>query len=622
MKKLLTLTLLALSTFAFSTLFESKKSRVYINDIPVINLKTSKKGNSPSRRAKLIVWTLQRYPHKGKVTVSHQRQKSTIKIGKTVVIHVTPREAFQHRSTANKLAEKWASNIRRALKAPRFMLETKEIRIKVGQSKEIKLTGRSAKKTRIEHPNKTITSITRTKNGIKVLGIKPGFTTITVHYKGYRESFAVEVMRPEQKYTHQIKTDVGGYYVNSRTIKKAVKGAIRRDLSANPNAKIAISDFSTEYLGMKQSRTYRAKATITTPNAPTYRKDYQVQVRNVGVLKHQEKNLWYCNYPEKVEKTGFLGATVMKPNSPLRVLYHHINTSKKNLVVEVVIRNRTSKAAKIVMFSGNGKPDKDPVKVGFHAGVKFMKKWIAGDSEIIRIPPNSALPITLRKIKPQEVMSGVAYLRLLPNGAKNLAIVARATYPGQIPTKWKKSINHSTAWRHAPTRTLLPEETRPVRISKHLYRDPFRRIVAKYDPNEKYEFIRIGQEPIINQFNTDQLEGNFGVIYTIEAQMQNKGKQAVETDIAFEASAGYSGALFYVNNQLRKAPLMPSKKEYLIRKINLKPRQNLRMSIVTMPLSGSSYPATISIRPSNYGSHHYMNNKKKPSKNKNSKRRK
>jgi hypothetical protein len=43
--------------------------------------------------------------------------------------------------------------------------------------------------------------------------------------------------------------------------------------------------------------------------------------------------------------------------------------------------------------------------------------------------------------------------------------------------------------------------------------------------------------------------------------------------------------------------LLQPKTEHRMRLFNLQPGQTVRMNMVTIPLSGGSYPATITIRP-------------------------
>jgi hypothetical protein len=68
-------------------------------------------------------------------------------------------------------------------------------------------------------------------------------------------------------------------------------------------------------------------------------------------------------------------------------------------------------------------------------------------------------------------------------------------------------------------------------------------------------------------------------------------------DVVFEASAGYSGALFIVNGDYRVTPLLQPKDEAVIGKFHLAPGALQKFVITTMPVSGGSYPVTITIRP-------------------------
>jgi hypothetical protein len=68
-------------------------------------------------------------------------------------------------------------------------------------------------------------------------------------------------------------------------------------------------------------------------------------------------------------------------------------------------------------------------------------------------------------------------------------------------------------------------------------------------------------------------------------------------ECVFEASAGYSGALFVVNGEYIRTPLLQPKQEIQIAKVRLEPGGSKTYIVLTVPLSGSSYPATLAFRP-------------------------
>jgi hypothetical protein len=56
----------------------------------------------------------------------------------------------------------------------------------------------------------------------------------------------------------------------------------------------------------------------------------------------------------------------------------------------------------------------------------------------------------------------------------------------------------------------------------------------------------------------------------------------------------------FVNGEYVRIPLLQPKEERIFRTVRLQPGQTQTLNITTMPLSGASYPATISIRPKGF----------------------
>jgi hypothetical protein len=86
-------------------------------------------------------------------------------------------------------------------------------------------------------------------------------------------------------------------------------------------------------------------------------------------------------------------------------------------------------------------------------------------------------------------------------------------------------------------------------------------------------------------------------MYTIKASVENPTETATDIELVFEASAGYSGALFVVNGQYKRIPLLQPKAESEVVRFRLEPKATKALTILTLPLSGGSYPATLTIRP-------------------------
>jgi hypothetical protein len=162
---------------------------------------------------------------------------------------------------------------------------------------------------------------------------------------------------------------------------------------------------------------------------------------------------------------------------------------------------------------------------------------------------------------------------------------------------WKTALQSSTPWREVGCPPISDFDRAPYEISEHIYPDPHKSEEMSYTVGGRYGFLRIGMRPIRRQDRGSQLDGNFGVIYNIKASMTNSTQEATDVEVVFEASAGYSGGLFLLDGDFIRTPFLAPKDEVRIGRYLLLPGTSRRLDITTIPLSGSSYPATLLIRP-------------------------
>jgi hypothetical protein len=198
-------------------------------------------------------------------------------------------------------------------------------------------------------------------------------------------------------------------------------------------------------------------------------------------------------------------------------------------------------------------------------------------------------------------MSGLCYLRLLPGGPSDLLFRMDSMPPYDGGPKTAAALTIPTPWRRQPPRSLDYEGSVSLELSNHIYPSPFRNESVDYSVGGRHGFIRIGQRPIPRP-DGKGLDGNFGVFYNIEARVENPQTDSADIEVVFEASAGYSGALFVLNGEVRRTPLLQPKEEAQIMRVRLQPGEKRQLTMMTVPLSGSSYPATIVVRPVGSGS--------------------
>jgi hypothetical protein len=443
----------------------------------------------------------------------------------------------------------------------------------------------------------------RVGNGVAYKAIGYGRTEIVVSAGNIVKTIPVAVMPLGANLPQNLVAIVSGNPASNDTVAGAIESAVRTQLGADPAAELNIQFPKSTQILPGESRTYTARVRATGQSVLPAEGPVFVTVKNMALGRKPESELWYCNEPENLKKPGLLFAAPLRPDTPSRLLYHHINMMPNQLVVMVEAINDSDQPARLMVIPGDSKPDKNPVLAGVQAADQFMKGWAFNSGEVIQSPPRSRLPIAMRRIAQGQTMSGLCYLRLLDEGPDQVTIRTEARPPFPLDSKWLAATQSSTPWRFVGSQRMNNLDHDPVLPSIHIYPNPYKEEIGTYQVGGKYAFFRIGERPIARADKLDKLSGNFGVTYTIKALVENPTPTASEIELVFEASAGYSGALFYVNGQYIKTPLLQPKTEAQIFKFNMEPGASKTLSIITVPLSGSSYPATLTIRPVSIGAY-------------------
>jgi hypothetical protein len=337
------------------------------------------------------------------------------------------------------------------------------------------------------------------------------------------------------------------------------------------------------------------KVSISAPGTISRSGTLTVQVNNIGLMPRSEDALWYCNDPERITKKLNLFAAELDPEKSARLLYHHINDSSRLMVVRTLVINNSDSDVQVCLTPGDSAPTMDPVSAGLRAGDMFLRAWISDSGEVITIPGHSCIPISCRKLKPKAVISGLCSIRHV-GGSSKLLVRTDALGLDDLEPRWQPALSSSTPWREVGPLMTRSWDTSEYMISEHVYPTPYRSESAEFKVGGRFSVTRLGQKSILRQDSSGRLDGNFGVIYDIAASISNTQEESADVEVVFEPSAGYSGAIFMIDDRYVMTPKLLPKSEARIATYRLKPGESKKLKIMTMPLSGSSYPATIYIR--------------------------
>jgi hypothetical protein len=93
------------------------------------------------------------------------------------------------------------------------------------------------------------------------------------------------------------------------------------------------------------------------------------------------------------------------------------------------------------------------------------------------------------------------------------------------------------------------------------------------------------------------LQGNYGVIYTFNVEMNNPTSDPAVVALVMHADGGQARGSFLVDNQLINGPTVQPNAPKTITTIHLAPGVSRTIRIITMPESGSNYPVHLILGP-------------------------
>lgn len=572
-------------------------ANVFVNGVNVVSFKTaSVYGLSAEGRATEFGLAVEGLPYFGEVKLRKVGKTHVVFAGGKRLVTITAAEAKAHGSTTAALGMSWSRKLRQAFLVPPLQVDTSPMLLPVPSTRTVKVSGSEFAEAIVESSDPAVVSVQKTATGLTLAVNSPGNATIRVYSTDADKSFEVTAQPYAALLPQTVAATVNGSPASGATIIGAVEGAIRTQLNRLPGSNVEISPTDVSSLADGQARTVPVKVRIFAPDAIERVGTVNVIVRNASLPYRKESELWYCNYPENVQSAGNLFAANLKINQPARMLYHHINESGSPLFIRIQAVNDSDIPARVVVMPGDGEPDKNPVRVGLRAASQYFRALTTGSGEVITIPPRSTLPISIRRLAPKETMSGLCGLRLI-DGPTSVLVRTDAWPPFPLEPRWVAATNSPTPWRFVGCNPINEYDSSRFEISKHVYPNPFKTADVRYEVGKRFGFFKIGERPISGEDQRRVLDGNFGVVYNIRADISNPTPEPADIEIVFEASAGYSGCLFLVDGAYKESPLLQPKAEYRVERVTIPPGGFKRIELVTIPLSGSSYPSMISIRP-------------------------
>jgi hypothetical protein len=300
----------------------------------------------------------------------------------------------------------------------------------------------------------------------------------------------------------------------------------------------------------------------------------RVAVRNRRLAPRETRALLYSNNPEEVREPRVLYLGALDPDTPVRLLYHHVNASNGALRLTIDVYNSGAADARIHVIAGTAGPALQPVTAGHQAGVRYLQASMREIGRILPVPAGARRSLLVARMRRSCTVSGLFGLRVLSSGRLLVRVAAEPVdaSPGSIA---------------ATARQLSPE----------IYPSPRKTVEASYRVGEQWAFVNLGRRPIPAREGDGSLAGNYGVLYDISLNLENPLSEQRTVRVLLSADAGTARGVFLIDGQLVEAPPVEPPQEALLASFTMKPAERRTLKIRAMPVGGSAYPVSLVVRP-------------------------
>lgn len=386
-----------------------------------------------------------------------------------------------------------------------------------------------------------------------------------------------------------------GHPALASTISGAVKRSIYLKFKAVPGATWTYTLTDVRPLFPGQTETVNAMVDVNAPGSIEAYGPVFIKVNNDGPAMGDDKFLWFCNHPENLKGPGPLYSNVLEPEVPVRVLYHHISRNTSPLFMRMQLVNDSDAASRVLIVSGDGQPDENPVMAGLEAAVGFLKARVSGSGEVLDLPPHSRQVIAFRRMVMGTTMSGLCSLELLSGGAQSVNLTADSLDVASTDRSTQIALIDAKPWHLLAAQPVSPADTTGLSDYHLAYIRPYEDVTATVTAGGVGSDTRIGVEGIPRVGGGRALNGNYGVIYRYAVTLKNPTASARQFTFRYVGTTGYTAGLFLIDG--KEYPQRPLQKgaSRVFYRLSVPANSTVKLTLHAIPISGGIYPADLLI---------------------------
>jgi hypothetical protein len=306
-----------------------------------------------------------------------------------------------------------------------------------------------------------------------------------------------------------------------------------------------------------------------------------VRVENMAAPKITPDSLTVSDYPERLTENGVLFASDLKRSAPTRFLYFHYNPpGEPDRRIVLRAQNKSPEPAIVQFISGAGGPDPNEMLAGHAATYTFLKRLVQNEGRVIVIPGNGTLNLVEQPLPAKNVVCNLLQLRVLNGSTVHLTLFAQ---------------NASSSPDEALSSTELLAGDHPH--ARGEYKIPEFHYSTLWNTTDQYLELQIGHIPLPNLMRGEALAGDYGVLQSFVIKVQNPTSQPQPIAIYENPRGGRATGTYLIDGVLIQSHQVPPFSRYKVRQYVVPARGFVRVTIETIPDSGSSYPLRLVFAP-------------------------
>lgn len=306
-----------------------------------------------------------------------------------------------------------------------------------------------------------------------------------------------------------------------------------------------------------------------------------VRVENMAAPKIRPDSLTVSDYPERLTENGVLFASDLKRTQPTRFLYFHYNPpGQPDRRIVLRAQNVSPEPAIVQFISGAGGPSPNEMLAGHVATSTFLKHLVQNEGRVIVIPGNGTLNLVEQPLPAKNVVCNLLQLRVLNGSTVHLTLFAQnaASSPDE-----SLASTELLAGGHPHARGIYP-------IPEFHYS-------TLWNTTDRYLELNVGHIPLPNLLQGQALAGDYGVLQSFVIKVQNPTARPQPIAIYENPRGGRATGTYLIDGVLIQSHQVPPFSRYKVRQYVVPARGFVRVTIETIPDSGSSYPLRLIFAP-------------------------